>query len=281
MMVLVRRMEWSLSGRSIAEGVRSLLVVLACMAAPVVCTAQSPATADREALMRLAEDAGAKGLPVAPLTNKIREGLAKRADPKRIELVIRQMTTNLESADRLVREIDPASAGPARDDSVTLLAESLGAGVTPDEVRELRKQSQAPGRPGMSAESLASAARGLSSIKDARLPVGEGSAVMAEAVRHGFRAHEIVDLGREIKRRETDYRTGRASLSALRDAIARGERPDQLFNDSRPAAGTTTPTERPAATRPEAVTERPVTRPERPQRPVERPQRPEAPTRKP
>jgi hypothetical protein len=247
-----------------------LLVVLASLAVPCLCGAQ-PAAADVEALMRLADEAGARGLPVAPLTNKIREGIAKRANPQRIESVIRQMTANLDTADRLVRELDPASAGAVRDASVTLLADSLGAGLGPDEVRALLKQMQAPGRPSISAEALASAAKGLSSIKEARLPVTEGSAVITEAVRQGYRSHELLDLGREIKRRENDYRTGRASLAALRDAIARGSRPDQLFTGGRPGAERV---ERPAATRPEGRPERP----ERPQ-PVERPQRPETPTR--
>lgn len=121
----------------------------------------------------------------------------------------------------------------------------------------------------MSSELLASAARGLSFIKDAQLPVAEGTTVIAEAVRQGFRSHEILDLGREVKRREGDYRAGRASLRALRDAIARGDRPDQLFRDSR-----TDTVERPAATRSETPAERPA-RPEtqRPEQPV-RPERP-------
>ena len=41
--------------------------------------------------MRVADEAAAKGLPTAPLTNKIREGLAKGVDPRRIEQVVRQM----------------------------------------------------------------------------------------------------------------------------------------------------------------------------------------------
>ncbi|HEY5550979.1 MAG TPA: hypothetical protein VIK52_03765, partial [Opitutaceae bacterium] len=127
------------------------------------------------------------------------------------------------------------------------------------------------GKPPVSPEGLAGAAKGLSFIKEGRLPVAEGTAVMAEAVRQGFRSHEMLDLGREIKRRERDYREGRANLLAVRDAIARGSRLDQLFRDSR--AGIV---DRPAATRPEPTATRPepVTRPERPQ-PPERPARPE------
>ena len=222
---------------------------------------------DVDALIRHADEAAAQGLPPTPLTNKIREGLAKGHDPKRIEPVVRQIRAQLETADQLMREVDPAATGAARDASVSLLAESLGGGVTADDVRELRKQAQATGRPALSGDGLANAAKGLSFIADAKLPVTDGTAVVAEAVRQGFRAHEVLDLGREIKRRERDFIAGRATLREVRDAIARGDRPEQLFR------GRAEPVERPAATRP--------ARPERPERPAqpERPARPERPER--
>ena len=159
-----------------------VLVVLCSLIAPAISAAQSVSASEREALDRLVAEAAAKGLPAAPLTNKIQEGFAKGANPKRIELVVRQMATNLETADRLVREIGSATAGEGREASVTLLAESLGSGITPDEVRELRRVAQATSntsKPPMSAEAVAGAAKGLSLIKEARLPVPEGTAVIA------------------------------------------------------------------------------------------------------
>lgn len=252
------------------------LTALLGLAAPDLCAGQSVTASEREALVRLrvdrggraedvdalirlADEAAAKRLPIGPLTNKIREGLAKGADPTRIELVVRQIATQLETADRLIREMESIPGNIGREASVTLLADSLGSGVIPDEVRELRKLTP------MSNESLASAARGLAFIKDAHLPVIDGTAVMVEAVRKGFRSHEIIDLGREVKRRESDYRAGRATLRALREAIARGERPDQLFRNSR-----TDTIARPAATRPEAQPPEQPVRPERPARAGER-----------
>lgn len=230
---------------------------------------------DVDALLRQADEAAAKGLPSAPLTNKIREGLAKGHDPKRIEPVVRQMRTQLETADQLMREFDPAASGQSRDASLSLLAESLGGGVTANDVRELRKQAQAPGQPPLTSDGLANAAKGLSFITEAKLPVAEGTNVVAEAVRQGFRPHEVMELGREIKRRERDFIAGRATLREVRAAIARGDRPEQLFRRVEPV-------ERPArpATpeRPERP-ERPA-QPERPARP-ERPERPERPTSRP
>jgi hypothetical protein len=247
-------------------------------------TVSSVSAADREALVRLRTDRGgraeevdalirqadevaAKGLPAAPLTNKIREGLAKGHDPKRIELVVRQITTHLETADRLVLETEPSSSASAREASLVLLAESLGSGVTENDVRELRRLAQSSEAPAVSSDALGSAAKALAFIKQANLPMTEAVTLIAEAVRQGYRSHEVLDLGRDVMRRESEYRTGRASLRALWEAIASGARPEQLFREARPGV-----VERPGTARPE-----PVERPERPSRPE--PSRPERPVR--
>jgi hypothetical protein len=237
----------------------------------VVCLLASsrPALAQSEAeLLRQADAAAATGLPGGPLRNKIREGIAKGHDPKQIEAVISQMVQRMTTADRLVREVEPGATQDAREAAVALLEQALANGLTFDEIRELQRQAQGP----ILAQDLAGAARGLSFIKDARLPVNEGTGVMAEAVRQKFRAYEMLDIGREVKRREADYRDGRATLRALRDAIARGARPETLLRDSRSASA-----DRPALTRPEAATDRP----DRATPPVERPQRPDRPPDRP
>jgi len=270
---------------------RLATLVCALVLSAVPSLAQGVTTSERDAILRLAadrglaaddagallrpvDDAGTKGLPVAPLANKLREGLAKGVDPKRIDTVVRQMAGQLSTADALIRELNLADA-PVRDEPIVLLADALAGGVSADEVRELRRQAQPAGSPPLPSDSLAGAAKGLSLIKSAALPASEGTAVMAEAVRHGYRAHEMLEVGRQVKRRERDYRDGHASLRALRDAIARGERPEQIFTATRAGA-----VERPAATRPDAPTERP-TRPARPEAPVrpERPERPQTPGR--
>ena len=270
-MGLDREMESSLSHRVSVDRMSrpawqmtvAVLSVLVCLLAPArPCMAQS-----MDDLIRQADAAGAKGLPVAPLKNKIREGFAKGHNPRQIEAVVNQMVQNLESADRIAREVEPGAAAAARESAVTLLADALGSGLTGDEIRELQRQAQAT-----SSQDLAGAAKGLSFIKEARLPVNEGAAVMSEAVRQKFRAFEMQDLGREIKRREADYRAGRVTLQSLREAIAKGARPETILRDSRAA----TP-ERPAATRPTTTTDRPertttpTDRPQRPERPVDRP----------
>ena len=89
--------------------------------------AQSVSASERDALTRVADEAAAKGLPSTPLTNKIQEGIAKGYSAARIEQVVRQMASQLEAADQLLRELDPTASGPGREVSVTMLAESLGS----------------------------------------------------------------------------------------------------------------------------------------------------------
>ena len=100
-------------------------------------------------------------------------------------------STDFEIADRLVRELDPTSpAGAGRDSAVVLLADSLGSGVTESEVRELRKVATGGSTANLStvSEWLASSAKGLSYIKGAQLPATDGTAVIAEALRQGYRS---------------------------------------------------------------------------------------------
>ena len=201
--------------RQVVVAALSVLVCLLASSRPVI--AQS-----EDDLLRQADAAAAKGLPVAPLKNKVREGFAKGHNPKQIEAAVNQIVQNLEAADRIVRDVEPGAAVAARESAVTLLADALFSGLTTDEIRELQRQAQTT-----SSQDLAGAAKGLSSIKEARLPVNEGTAVMSEAVRQKFRAYEMQDLGREIKRREADYRAGRVEPAIA----ARRHRPRHASRD--------------------------------------------------
>ena len=123
---------------------------MVCCVAPRAAAAQALSAADRDAIVKqhisrggqggelpavlaLVDGAAAKGLPTAPLANKIREGIAKGVDVPRIDQAVRQMVSNLDSADRLLREgalVPPANRGGA----VTLLADALSGGVTAEAV---------------------------------------------------------------------------------------------------------------------------------------------------
>ena len=228
----------------IEMGVLSLMVVLTATSV----WAEPLSIQDREAITRLGSaqgrseneitplldhvsKAGERGLPTESLLNKMREGLAKGVEPKRIDPVLRQMTSRLESAHEVLEEAKGRGMSEGnRQRAIETMAEALSRGATVDEVRELSRLSQ-EGRHKATQEELAAGAKGLAVMKEGRIPSKDGTALVGEGIKQGYRSSELLDLGREVKRRGSDFDEGRASLKALREQVSRGERSDRLFKD--------------------------------------------------
>ena len=228
----------------IEMGVLSLMVVLTATSV----WAEPLSIQDREAITRLGSaqgrseseitplldhvsKAGERGLPTESLLNKMREGLAKGVEPKRIDPVLRQMTSRLESAHEVLEEAKGRGISEGnRQRAVETMAEALARGATVDEVRELSRLSQ-EGRHKATQEELAAGAKSLAVMKEGRIPSKDGAALVGEGMKQGYRSSELLDLSREVKRRGSDFEEGRASLKALREQVSRGERSDRLFKD--------------------------------------------------
>jgi len=225
-------------------------LALCLTAAPVL--ADSLSNQDREEIDRLraaqghsAEEvnqlveqvtkAGEKGLPTEPLANKVKEGLAKGVEPKRIDAVLRQLVKHFESAHEILQEsttkgtVDSTQGNRQR--ALEGVAEALSRGATAEEVRELARTAQGTGSK-VSQESLASGAKSLAILKEAKIPTKDGTALVAEGLRQGFRSTELTDLAREIKRRGPEFQQGRMSLQNVRDQVSKGQRADRIFHDS-------------------------------------------------
>jgi hypothetical protein len=178
--------------------------------------------------------AGEKGIPIEPLANKVKEGLAKGVEPKRIEPVLRQMVTHFDKAQELLQEsrakgvTDQGQGSSQR--ALESLAEALSRGATADEVRELARSGQHQGQK-VSEDMLATGAKSLAVMKEAHIPPKEGAAVVAEGMRQGFRPSELTDLAREMKRHGQEFREGRITTQSIHDKISRGDRIDRLFSD--------------------------------------------------
>ncbi|MGZ8381571.1 MAG: hypothetical protein ACXW4C_07940 [Nitrospira sp.] len=229
----------------IAIGVLSLMIALTATSV----WAEPLSVQDREAITRLGSaqgrseneitplldhvsKAGERGLPTESLLNKMREGLAKGVEPKRIDPVLRQMTSRLESAHEVLEEAKGRGLSEGnRHRAIETMAEALSRGATVEEVRELSRLSQ-EGRHKATQEELAAGAKGLAVMKEGRIPSKDGTALVGEGIKQGYRSSELLDLGREVKRRGSDFEEGRASLKALREQVSRGERSDRLFKDN-------------------------------------------------
>lgn len=188
------------------------------------------------ALVERINKAGERSLPVEPLANKVKEGLAKGVEPKRIDPVLQQMVTHFDTAHELLKEAGSkgwieAGAG-SRTRAIEMLADGLSRGVTTEDVRELSRTLQ-DGKQKVSQEALAAGAKSLGLMREGRVPSKEASALVGDGLRQGFRASELVDLGREVKRRSPDIQQGRLTIQSLRDQVSRGQRPDRIFRDER------------------------------------------------
>ena len=199
-------------------------------------TSRGGAAGDVAPLIEQAAKAGERGLPADVVANKIKEGLAKGVDPKRIEPVLGQLIGHLDRAQEILKDTanrssaEPGSGPRAR--AVETLAEALARGVTPDEIRELDRQAR-QGTQRLTPEGLAAGAKGLALIKEGGISTGDGRALVGEALQRGVKSSELVDLAREIKRRGGEFQSGRLRVQSVREAIARGDRLDQVFRDDR------------------------------------------------
>jgi hypothetical protein len=200
-------------------------------------TAQGRAESEINPLLEQVNKAGERGLPTESLLNKVKEGLAKGIEPKRIDPVLQQMTSRLESAHEVLEEAKSRGVAEGnRQRALETMAEALARGVTKDEVRELSRLSQ-DSRHTVTQEELAAGAKGLAVMKEGRIPSKEGTALVGEGIRQGYRPSELLDLSREVKRRGSDFQEGRASLEQLREQVGRGERGDKLFREDRSGSG--------------------------------------------
>jgi hypothetical protein len=200
-------------------------------------SAQGRAAGEINPLLDQVSKAGERGLPTDSLLNKVKEGLAKGVEPTRIDPVLRQMTSRLESAHEVLEEAKARGMAEGnRQRALETMAEAFARGATKDEVRELSRLSQ-DGRHKATQEELAAGAKGLAVMKEGRIPSKEGTALVGEGIRQGYRSSELLDLGREVKRHASDFEEGRASLQQLREHVSRGERGDRLFREDRGVSG--------------------------------------------
>jgi hypothetical protein len=200
-------------------------------------SAQGRSEEELRPLLEQVTKAAERGLPSEALVNKVKEGLAKGVEPQRIDPVLRQMTSRLEAAHEVLEEAKARGIAEGnRQRALETMAEALARGATRDEVRELSRMSQ-DGRHKATQEDLAAGAKGLAVMKEGHIPSKEGTALVGEGIRQGYRASELLDLGREVKRHGSDFEEGRASLQQLRDQVSRGERGDKLFRDDRSGSG--------------------------------------------
>jgi hypothetical protein len=154
-----------------------------------------------QAAVGMIERANARALPASALTGRIREGLARGAEPSTILGVVSTRLTNLERADDMARRC--AQQGiPVRDRdrSLVRLADSFSMGVTPGDVLSVLP---AAGRGSRDLEGVSRAAEVMGRLRGKGFPPGDTREVVGAAMGAGWTRSQmdgLVDVFLEARR---------------------------------------------------------------------------------
>jgi hypothetical protein len=193
-------------------------------------------------LLDVVAQAKRQDLPVGPVLDKVKEGLAKRVPPARIAAVTVRLSGELATSRDVVRRgehngIRGAASG-ARERATEAIADALGKGVPPKELEDLsRGIARSSERATMSR--LQAGAQVTADLVSMGLSPRDATETVGAAVSRGLSQHDIERLrerfGQELKR------GGSAENGAkrLREAI-RSERPDDR-GDRSPDRGSDKP----------------------------------------
>src|SRR6266568_3377611 len=158
------------------------------------------ATQTQGALAML-ERANARGLPASALANRMREGMARRAEPSAILAVLSDRLSKLQRADDVVRGC--AKEGIAvrdRERSLLRLADSFSMGVTPGDVMSVLP---AAARANRDLESVSQAAEVMGRLGPKRFPPEDTREVLGAATAAGWTRDQtdgLVDVFLEARR---------------------------------------------------------------------------------
>ena len=171
--------------------VRGLLTVALVAGAFGTIEAQDPRIGNRldaptrKALTALIDSARAKGIPEAPLMEKVYQGLAMGADGPRIVVAVRSLTVEMANAQRVLGTVATA-------DEIKAAASAVHAGVPPVELGKMKKQS------GLR-RSLTLPFTVLADIVSRGVPVEAAAHAIRSLVGAGARDREISEFQRNVQ----------------------------------------------------------------------------------
>ncbi len=157
------------------------------------------ATQTQGALAML-ERANARGLPASALANRMREGMARRAEPSAILAVLSDRLSKLQRADDVVRGCAKGIAVRDRERSLLRLADSFSMGVTPGDVMSVLP---AAARANRDLESVSQAAEVMGRLGRKGFPPEDTREVLAAATAAGWTRDQtdgLVDVFLEARR---------------------------------------------------------------------------------
>lgn len=209
------------------------------------------ATQTQGALAML-ERANARGLPASALANRMREGMARRAEPSAILAVLSDRLSKLQRADDVVRGC--AKEGIAvrdRERSLLRLADSFSMGVTPGDVMSVLP---AAARANRDLESVSQAAEVMGRLGRKGFPPEDTREVLAAATAAGWTRDQtdgLVDVFLEARRLGVTQEKTRQILAegilekkepaGLVEVMKRSSKPDASSHSAQSGSSTPPP----------------------------------------
>jgi len=145
-----------------------------------------------QSLLVLLERADRRGLPVSALTNRVREGIARHAEPRAILGVVEDRLGQLEKADDVLRLCTRENVAVRdRERVLATLADAFAQGVTTEDAAEL---VAAAARVKGDVEAVARGAEILGQLQRKGFAARDARAVVAEAIAQGWSTERMEDI---------------------------------------------------------------------------------------
>ncbi len=159
-------------------------------------------------LLEVATEAKRQDLPMGPILDKLKEGLAKGAAPERIAAVASRMAGELAAARDLVRRAERegvrVEAEEERKRAIEAVADALGRGVSRQEVEDLSRHVGGSSRREARMSRLEAGARATADLVSMGLSPRDASETVGAALSRGLGRRDLErfreDLARERRR---------------------------------------------------------------------------------
>ncbi len=185
--------------------------------------------ADLGRLFDLVTEAKRQDLPVGPVLDKIKEGLAKRVPPERILSVASRLSGALAASRDLIRRAERegvrVEAPAERARAIEAVADALGRGVRPNELEELSRQMTRSSRERATMSRLGAGAEVTADLAAMGLSPHDAAETVGAALAQGLGGREVERLRERLARELGRGAAPAEGARRLRDEI-RSERPE-------------------------------------------------------
>jgi uncharacterized protein (DUF2267 family) len=186
-------------------------------------------------LLEVVAEAKRDDLPVGPVLDKVKEGLAKRVPPERIVSAASRISRDLATARDLIRQAEREGVrvekARKREKAIEAVADALGRGVPPSEVAKLSRHVATYARREGAMSLLDEGVEVTADLVSMGLSPEDATETVAAAISQGLDQHDIERLRKGLARELKHGASPEEGARRLRDQIRSGRREDRPDRD--------------------------------------------------